>query len=61
MFYWLDSFTQCFPPLFHQGMGSNRTSCKWANKLVRHSQQTGMTCMDQSCGLRASGPCWAAV
>jgi hypothetical protein len=23
MFYWLDSFTQCLPPFFHQGMGSN--------------------------------------
>jgi hypothetical protein len=22
MFYWLDSFTQCLPPFFHQGMGS---------------------------------------
>jgi hypothetical protein len=27
MFYWLDSFTQCLPPFFHQGMGSNPTSC----------------------------------
>jgi hypothetical protein len=23
MFYWLDSFTQCLLPFFHQGMGSN--------------------------------------
>jgi hypothetical protein len=23
MFYWLDSFTQCLPHFFHQGMGSN--------------------------------------
>jgi hypothetical protein len=23
MFYWLDSFIQCLPPFFHQGMGSN--------------------------------------
>jgi hypothetical protein len=22
MFYWLDSFTQCLPPFFYQGMGS---------------------------------------
>jgi hypothetical protein len=27
MFYWLDSFTQCLPPFFHQGIGSNPTSC----------------------------------
>jgi hypothetical protein len=27
MFYWLDSFTQCLPPFFHQVMGSNPTSC----------------------------------
>jgi hypothetical protein len=26
MFYWLDSFTQCLPPFFHQGIGSNPTS-----------------------------------
>jgi hypothetical protein len=25
MFYWLDSFTQCLPPFFHQGMSSNPT------------------------------------
>jgi hypothetical protein len=25
MFYWLDSFTQCFPLFFYQGMGSNPT------------------------------------
>ena len=23
MFYWLDSFAQCLPPFFHQGVGSN--------------------------------------
>jgi hypothetical protein len=23
MFYWLDSFTQCLSPFFHQGMGSD--------------------------------------
>jgi hypothetical protein len=45
MFYWLDSFTQCLPPFFHQGMGLNRTSCtvflifyadliKWADGLT---------------------------
>jgi hypothetical protein len=27
MFYWLDSFTQCLPPFFHQGMGLNPTFC----------------------------------
>jgi hypothetical protein len=27
MFYWLDNFTQCLPPFFQQGMGSNLTSC----------------------------------
>jgi hypothetical protein len=27
MFYWLDSFIQCLPPFFHQGMGSKLTSC----------------------------------
>jgi hypothetical protein len=27
MFYWLESFTQCLPPFFHQGVGSNPTSC----------------------------------
>jgi hypothetical protein len=26
MFYWLDSFTQCLLPFFHQDMGSNPTS-----------------------------------
>jgi hypothetical protein len=26
MFYWLDSFTQCLLPFFHQGMCSNPTS-----------------------------------
>ena len=26
MFYWLDSFTQCLPPFFHQGMCSNPSS-----------------------------------
>jgi hypothetical protein len=23
MFYWLDNFTQCLSPFFHQDMGSN--------------------------------------
>jgi hypothetical protein len=23
IFYWLDSFTHCFPPFFHQCMGLN--------------------------------------
>jgi hypothetical protein len=27
IFYWLDDFTQCFPPFFYQGVGSNPTSC----------------------------------
>jgi hypothetical protein len=27
MFYWLNSFTQCLSLFFHQGMGSNPTSC----------------------------------
>jgi hypothetical protein len=27
MFYWLDSFTQYLLPFFHQGVGSNPTSC----------------------------------
>jgi hypothetical protein len=26
MFYWLDSFTKCLSPFFHQDMGSNTTS-----------------------------------
>jgi hypothetical protein len=26
MFYWLDSFTQCLSPFFHQGIGLNLTS-----------------------------------
>jgi hypothetical protein len=33
MFYWLDNFTQCFPRLFHQGMGLNLTSCTVFNIL----------------------------
>jgi hypothetical protein len=33
MFYWLDSFTQCLLPFFHQGMGSNPTSCTILNIL----------------------------
>jgi hypothetical protein len=24
MFYWLDGFTQCLPPFFHQGRGFKR-------------------------------------
>jgi hypothetical protein len=27
MFYWLDSFTQCLSPFFHQDMGLNLTFC----------------------------------
>jgi hypothetical protein len=23
MFYWLDDFTKCLPPFFHQDVGSN--------------------------------------
>jgi hypothetical protein len=33
MFYWLDIFTQCLLPFFHQGMGSNPTSCTVFNIL----------------------------
>ena len=67
MFYWLDSFTQCLPPFFHQGMSLNPTfytvfnilRCfnqmgRRANRLARHSQQAGMTCMSQGCGPQAS-------
>jgi hypothetical protein len=75
MFYWLDSFTQCLSPFFHHGLGSNPTSytvfltfyadlIKWTDMLMRwprHSQQSGMTCLGQSCDPRASGPCRAAV
>jgi hypothetical protein len=68
MFYWLHNFTQCLLPFFHQDMGSNITSytiflifytdlIKWADELDRHSQQTDMTCLDQSCDPRASPPC----
>jgi hypothetical protein len=50
MFHWLDNFTQCLPPFFHQDMGSNPISytifltfyadlIKWADGLERHSQQ----------------------
>jgi hypothetical protein len=28
MFYWLDSFTQCLSPFFHQGIGLNPVICK---------------------------------
>jgi hypothetical protein len=27
MFYWLDGFIQCLSRFFHQGVGSNPTSC----------------------------------
>ena len=27
MFYWLDDFTQCLPPFFYHGLGSNLTYC----------------------------------
>jgi hypothetical protein len=27
MFCWLDNFTECLSPFFHQGMGLNPTSC----------------------------------
>jgi hypothetical protein len=67
----MDSFTQCLSPFFHQGMGSNPTSCtilRWfnqmgrqANGLIRHSQQADTTCLGQSYGMWVSGPCWAAV
>jgi hypothetical protein len=33
MFYWLDSFTQCLSSFFHQGMGSNPTTCTFFNIL----------------------------
>jgi hypothetical protein len=83
MLYWLDSFTQCLSPFFHQVMGLNPTSypssirawvrtpppalffniLHWFNQMgqrangpSRHSQEAGMTCLDQSCGTRASGP-----
>jgi hypothetical protein len=29
MFYWLDNFTLCIPPFFHQGMGSDPTVGVW--------------------------------
>jgi hypothetical protein len=74
MFYWLDNFTQCLSPFFHQDMGSNPTSCtvfnilrcfsqmgRRANGLTWHSQQVDMTCLGQSCGPWASGPCRVAV
>jgi hypothetical protein len=52
MFYWLESFTHCLLPLFHQGVGSHPTSCtafltfyadfnqmaRRANRPVQHSQ-----------------------
>jgi hypothetical protein len=67
MLYWLDSFTQCHPSFFYQGMGLNPTSCtvfltfyadliKWVGGPAPHSQQAGMTCLGQSYGPRASGP-----
>jgi hypothetical protein len=50
MFYWLDSFAQCLPTFFHQGLCLNPTFCtvfnilhefnqmgRWANELARHS------------------------
>jgi hypothetical protein len=56
MFYWLDSFTHCLLRFFHHGIGSNPASYtvfnilrqfnqmdRRANRLARHSQQTGMT------------------
>ena len=33
MFYLLDGFTQCLPPFFHQGVGSNPTSYTVFNKF----------------------------
>jgi hypothetical protein len=33
MFYWLDSFTQCLLPFFHQGMGLNPTFAPFFNIL----------------------------
>jgi hypothetical protein len=35
MFYSLDSFIHCLPPFFHQGMGSNPTSCTVFNIFER--------------------------
>jgi hypothetical protein len=54
MLYWLDNFTQCLSPFFHQSMGLNPISytifltfyadlIKWADELARHSQQAGPT------------------
>jgi hypothetical protein len=44
MFYWLDNFTQCLLSFFHQGIGSDPTSCivfnilcpfnQWADRLT---------------------------
>jgi hypothetical protein len=67
MFYWLDNFTQCLSPFFHQDMGSNPTSCtiflifyvdliKWTDGLTGWPDTVGMTCLGQSCG-----PCRVAV
>jgi hypothetical protein len=76
MFYWLDSFIQCLPSFFYQGMSLNLTSCtvfnilrrfnqmgRRSNGLARHSQQAGMTCLGQSCGPGASGQCrfWPSI
>jgi hypothetical protein len=33
VFHWLDSFVQCLLPFFHQGVGSNPTSCTVFNIL----------------------------
>jgi hypothetical protein len=49
------------PHLMHHFLTFYADLIKWVDRLVRHSQQAGTTCMGQSCVPRASGPCWAAV
>jgi hypothetical protein len=72
MFHWLDNFTQCLPPFFHQDMGSNPISytifltfyadlIKWADGLERHSQQATWRAWARVMAREASRTCRTVV
>jgi hypothetical protein len=66
MFYWLDSFTQCLPPLFRHGefkphllhhfLAFYVNLTKWPNGLTgRPGTVSRPTCLGRSCGLLRGG------
>jgi hypothetical protein len=72
MFYWLESFTQCLLPLLPLGHGLKphilhhflifyADLIKWIDVLMGWPDTVSMTCLGQSYGPRAFGPCRTAV